>query len=134
MPRPTFQSVNEYLAAQPPAVRKRLSRVRTVIRKALPGAEEAISYQIPTFKLNSRAVIYMAGFKEHYSLYPFTKRLEAAFKDEIAPYEISGKGTIRFPVSEPVPVGLVAAIAKFRAKEAAEAAKAKAAAKAQKKR
>ena len=125
MPRPTFQSVNEYIAAQPPEVRKALKRVRTVIRRALPRAEEAISYQIPAYRLDGRTVIYFAGFKEHYSLYPFNKRLEAAFKREITPYEISGKGTIRFPVSEPVPTALIAAIAKFRAKEAAESAKPK---------
>jgi uncharacterized protein YdhG (YjbR/CyaY superfamily) len=89
----------------------------------VPGGEEAISYQIPTYKLNGRAVIYFAGFREHYSIYPSSRRLEAAFKDELAPYELSGKGTIRFPVGEPVPVKLIAAIAKFRAKEAAAAKK-----------
>jgi uncharacterized protein YdhG (YjbR/CyaY superfamily) len=119
--------VNEYLAAQPPDVRKALRRVRTVIRRALPRAEEAISYQIPAYKLDGRTVIYFAGFKEHYSLYPFTRRLETAFEAQIAPFEISGKGTIRFPVSEPVPVALIAAIARFRANEAAESAKTKAA-------
>jgi uncharacterized protein YdhG (YjbR/CyaY superfamily) len=124
-----YKSVNEYLAAQPKAVQKALKVVRSAIRKALPGGEEAISYQIPAYKLNGRVVIYFAGWKEHYSLYPSSRRLEAEFKDELAPYEVSGKGTIRFPVAEPVPVKLIAAIAKFRARESVELRKAKAAAK-----
>ena len=72
---------------------------------------------MPTFKLNGRYVLYFAGWKQHYSLYPSTDRLVAAFKDDLAPYEVSGKGTIRFPLSEPVPVKLITGIAKFRAKE-----------------
>ena len=129
MAKTDFKSVDEYLATQPKPVRAALERVRSAIRKAVPGGEEAISYQIPACKKDGRVVIYFAGWKEHYSLYPSSKRLEAAFKQELAPYEVSGKGTIRFPVSQPVPVKLIAAIAKFRAKEAAEIRKAKTAAK-----
>jgi uncharacterized protein YdhG (YjbR/CyaY superfamily) len=124
-----YKSVNEYVAAQPKAVQKALKVVRSAIRKAVPGAEEAISYQIPAYKLNDRVVIYFAGFKEHYSLYPFSKQLEAAFNDQVARYELSGKGTIRFPISEPVPVRLIEAIAKFRAREVIEREKTKAASK-----
>lgn len=90
------------------------------MRKALPKAEEVISYQIPAYKLNGRIVIYFAGWKEHYSIYPAQRRLVAAFKEQLAPYEVNNKGTIRFPLSEPVPVGLIAAIARFRAKEVTE--------------
>jgi uncharacterized protein YdhG (YjbR/CyaY superfamily) len=125
MAKTDFKSVDEYLATQPKPVRTALARVRSAIRKAVPGGEEAISYQIPAYKKDGSVVIYFAGWKAHYSLYPSGKRLEAAFKDELAPYEVSGKGTIRFPVSEPVPVKLIEAIAKFRAKEAAVARKAK---------
>jgi uncharacterized protein YdhG (YjbR/CyaY superfamily) len=89
---------------------------------ALPEAEEVISYQIPAYKLNGRAVIYFAGWREHYSLYPASGELKAAFKDELAPYEVS-KGTIRFPLSEPVPVKLIERITKFRAKETSTARK-----------
>ena len=92
--------------------------------RPLPGAQEAISYQIPTYKLHGGVRGLFRGWKEHYSLYPATARLVAAFKDELAPYEVS-KGTIRFPLSEPVPVKLIERIAKFLAKEAAERAKAK---------
>ena len=120
--------MDEYIASQPGAVRGILERVRSTIRKAVPRAEEVISYQIPTYKLNSGPVLYFAGWKQHYSLYPASQRVVAAFKDELAPYEIS-KGTIRFPLSQPVPVKLIGRIAKFRAKEVAEREKVKAAAK-----
>jgi uncharacterized protein YdhG (YjbR/CyaY superfamily) len=125
MAKTDFKSVPEYIASRPDGVQPALKRVRSIIRKALPGAEEVISYQIPAYKLNGRAVLYFAGWSEHYSLYPSTDRLVAAF-EELARYEVS-KGTIRFPLSEPVPVKLIERIARFRAKEAAEREKAKAA-------
>jgi uncharacterized protein YdhG (YjbR/CyaY superfamily) len=125
MARTDFRSVDEYIASQPATVQPLLERVRAAIRKALPGADEVISYQIPTYKLQGRAVIYFAGWKQHYSIYPVTARLVAALQDELSPYEVE-KGTIRFQFSEPVPVKLIARIAKFRAKEAAEAKKARA--------
>jgi len=103
-------------------VQATLQRVRRTIRKAVPGAEEVISYQIPTYKLHGGYVVYFAGWKRHYSLYPAGSRLVAAFKDDLAPYEVS-KGTIRFPLSRPVPVSLIARIAKFLAKEAAARAR-----------
>jgi uncharacterized protein YdhG (YjbR/CyaY superfamily) len=122
------RNIDEYIAGFPRPVQAVLERVRSTIRKAVPGADEAISYQMPTFKLNGRSVLYFAGWKQHYSLYPSTDPLVAAFKDELAPYEVSGKGTIRFPLSEPVPVKLIAGIAKFRAKEIVEQEKGLAAA------
>ena len=124
MARTDFKSVDEYIATHPGDVQAILQRVRSTIRKAVPGAEEVISYQIPTYKLHGGYVVYFAGWKEHYSLYPATGHLVAAFKEDLAPYEVS-KGTIRFPLSEPVPVKLIAGIAKVRAKEAAKRARAK---------
>jgi uncharacterized protein YdhG (YjbR/CyaY superfamily) len=124
MARTDFKSVDEYLAAQPESVQVVLHRVRDAIRKALPGAEEAISYQIPTFKLQGSYVVYFAGWKRHFSLYPAGARLVAAFEDDLAPYEVE-KGTIRFHLSEPVPVRLIGRIAKFLAREAAGRARAK---------
>lgn len=126
-------TINEYIADFPRDVQTVLKRVREIIRKALPDADEVISYRIPAFKLNGRIVLYFAGWTEHYSLYPSTDRLAAAFRKELARYEVSGKGTIRFPLSGPVPAQLIGDIARFRAKEAAVRAKAKAKAKAQKK-
>jgi uncharacterized protein YdhG (YjbR/CyaY superfamily) len=119
-----FESVNAYLAKQPKGVRAVLTRVRAVIQKAVPGLEEGISYQIPVYKLEGELVIFVAGWKEHYSLYPATD-VAAAFAKELMPYEVS-KGTIRFSLSEPIPVKLIERIVKFRAKLATERAKRKA--------
>ena len=118
MAKTHFKSVDHYIASQPEPVQPLLQRIRAIIRRALPKAEETISYQIPAYKLNGKAVIYFAGWKKHYSLYPATARLVAAMPDDLAPYEI-GKGTIRFPLSEPVPAKLVERIARFRAEEVA---------------
>jgi uncharacterized protein YdhG (YjbR/CyaY superfamily) len=112
-----FTSVDDYIDAQPDQVRGVLNEVRNIIRKALPKAEELISYQMPLYTLDGERVLFFAGWKQHYSLYPAGERLVAEFKGELAPYEIR-KGTIRFPLSEPVPVKLIERIAKFRAKEA----------------
>jgi uncharacterized protein YdhG (YjbR/CyaY superfamily) len=128
MAKTNFKSVNEYIATQPKAARGVLRRVRSAIRKAVPQAEEVISYQIPAYKLQGRTVIYFAGWKQHYSLYPATAPLVSAFKDKLAPYEVNNKGTIRFPLNEPVPVRLIEALARFRAKEVARRAKSKTAA------
>jgi uncharacterized protein YdhG (YjbR/CyaY superfamily) len=92
--------------------------VRGIIRKAVPKAAEGISYQIPTFKLEGKPVVYFAGWKKHFSLYPATGRLVQAFKKELAGYEMS-KGTIRFPLDERVPVRLIERLVKFRTKEVA---------------
>ena len=116
MAKARFVSVDEYLAAQPEAARDVLKRVRSAIRKAIPAAEETISYQIPAYKLRGGRILYFAGWKRHYSLYPATARLLAEFKDELAVYEVE-KGTIRFPLAGPVPVKLIERIAKFRATE-----------------
>lgn len=121
MAKTDFKSVNEYIATHPKDVRAILQRVRNAIRRALPGAEEVISYQIPAYKRRGVAVLYFAGWKRHYSLYPASRRLIAAFKDDLAPYVVD-KATIRFALSGPVPVRLIARLAKFRAREAAERA------------
>jgi uncharacterized protein YdhG (YjbR/CyaY superfamily) len=116
MPKTSFESVDEYIASQPEAARSALVRVRAAIRKALPHAEEVISYNMPTCKISGASVLFFAGWKKHYSLYPAGERLVAEFKEDLAPYEFT-KGTIRFPLSEPVPVKLIERIARFRAKE-----------------
>jgi len=125
MTKTGLNTVDEYIASQPEAVRGILRRVRSTIRKAVPGAEEVIAYKMPTYKLHNRPVLYFAGWKQHYSLYPATERVVAAFKDQLAPYEVKN-GTIRFPLFEPIPIKLIGQIAKFRAEEVAERVKAKA--------
>ncbi len=117
-----FKSVDEYIAAQPEAARRALSQVRTTIRTAVPKAEEAISYKMPTYKLNGERLMYFAGWKQHYSIYPATRRLLAALKDDLKGHEVI-KSTVRFSLAEPVPVKLIAKMAKFRAKEVLESRK-----------
>jgi uncharacterized protein YdhG (YjbR/CyaY superfamily) len=100
-------------------VRASLQRVRDAIRRALPDAEEAISYGIPTYRVDGRAVVYFAGWKQHYSVYPASAAIVAALGADLAPYEVE-KGTIRFPLDARVPTRLIARIAKLRAAEAAQ--------------
>lgn len=115
----TPSTIAEYIAGFPRPVQTVLKRVRRIIREAVPEAKEGISYGIPAFILDGRRFLYFAGWKKHYSLYPISARLAAAFKRELAPYELSHKGTVRFPLDEPIPEPLIAAIAKFRVTESA---------------
>jgi uncharacterized protein YdhG (YjbR/CyaY superfamily) len=126
MAKKEINSVDEYLASRPDEIREILERVRKVIRKAVPACEESISYKIPTFKLHGRPVLFIACWKEHFSLYPVGDRLEA-FRKELAPYKLS-KGTVRFPLDQPVPTKLISRIAKYRAQQIVEREKAKPAA------
>jgi uncharacterized protein YdhG (YjbR/CyaY superfamily) len=112
--------VDEYVAAQPEEVRGILESVRRAIRNAVPGADEVISYKIPTYKLHGRVVVHFGVWTEHLALYPGSLRgIAEAFKHELAPYEVA-KGTIRFPLSEPIPLDLIERIAKFRASASSE--------------
>ena len=116
MAKTNYRSVDEYLAAQPSTSQAVLARVRGVLRKALPHADEVISYQIPAFRLPGGMVVFFAGWKQHFSLYPVTAGVLEAFGAEIAPY-VASKGTLRFPLGERVPVRLLTRIAKLRAQE-----------------
>lgn len=110
-----------------------LERVRATIRKALPGATEGISYQIPVYKLDGVMVLYFAGFQHHYSIYPATARVVAALKKELAG-SLHSKATIRFPLVDAIPTPLITRIAKLRAAEVAELKMARAARRAASKR
>jgi uncharacterized protein YdhG (YjbR/CyaY superfamily) len=125
MARPAFQTVAAYIAAQPDRAQPALERVRAIVRKALPSAEETISYGVPTYKRHGTYVVYFAGFKEHYSLYPVTDRIAAAFKGDLSPYRVS-TGTLRFAYTDPVPVKLIQGVVKVLAAAAAERADARA--------
>jgi uncharacterized protein YdhG (YjbR/CyaY superfamily) len=122
-----FQSVDEYIAAHPESVRRILERVRSTIRRAVPEAREVISYRMPTYTLDGARLLYFAVWKHHNSIYATTEKVVAAFQDQLASYEID-KGTIRFPLSKPVPVKLIGRIAKFRVREVAGRGTAKSAA------
>jgi uncharacterized protein YdhG (YjbR/CyaY superfamily) len=116
MGKTNFINVDEYISTQPETAQVVLRLVRRTLRKALPGAEEVIWYKMPAYRLHGGILLYFAAWRHHYSLYPAGQRMVVAFKDQLASYKIS-KGTIRFPLSEPVPVKLIERIAKFRAKE-----------------
>jgi uncharacterized protein YdhG (YjbR/CyaY superfamily) len=116
MAKTQFDSVDDYIAAQPDSVQPALIRVRNAIRKAEPNADEIISYSMPTYKLNGSVLVHFAGWKTHYSLYAASKAIVSKFKAELEHYEIE-KGTIRFPLSKPVPAKLIERIVKFRAAE-----------------
>ena len=117
-----IETVDEYIAMQPETAQRALSQVRSAIRQAAPKAEESISYKMPTYKLNGERLLYFAGWKKHYSLYPATKRLLAALKDDLKAYQVE-KSTVRFPLAEPVPVKVIERFVKFRAQEISEARK-----------
>ena len=122
MPNSVPQSVDEYIAAQPEALRPVLDKVRAAIRKAVPEAVEGIGYRMPGYKLDGKPMLYFAAFKEHYSLFAASGTFFAALKDELAGYELR-KGTVHFPLSRPVPVKLIGRIARLRADGIAAAAK-----------
>ena len=109
------QTIVDYIALQPRAAQLALDRVRRAIHKAVPDAEECISYSIPAFRWNGRILLYFAGWKEHYSIYPAGDAMSAAFQGELDAYRAS-KGTLRFPLDKPVPAALIGRIAEFRAR------------------
>src|SRR5215469_1271342 len=111
-------SVDEYIARQPEAVRPKLEQVRAAIRKAVPEAVEGIGYRMPGYKLNGKAMLYFAGFKEHYSLFAASGTFFGTLEAELRGYEVR-KGTVRFPLTKPVPLKLINRIAKLRASEIA---------------
>jgi uncharacterized protein YdhG (YjbR/CyaY superfamily) len=100
-----FASVDDYLAAQPPDVQQILDEVRRRVAASVPDSVEAISYNIPAFKLNGRDLLYVAAWKRHISIYPIPDGDEALERD-IERYR-AGKGTLQFPLSEPFPFDLV---------------------------
>ncbi|MGH2454458.1 MAG: iron chaperone [bacterium] len=110
-----FSTIDEYIKTFPKDVRSILEKIRQTIMKAAPEAEETISYQIPTFKLNGNYLIYFAGFRNHVSVYPAPRENEV-FKEELSLYK-GGKGTVQFPLDKPIPYDLVRRIVKFRVKE-----------------
>jgi uncharacterized protein YdhG (YjbR/CyaY superfamily) len=117
------KNIDEYIAGFPNNVQEILEQVRMTIREAAPDAEETISYQIPTFTLKGKYLIYFAAYKKHIGLYPAPRGVEK-FKKELSLYE-GGKGTVRFPLDKAIPFRLINRIVKFRVKESLERAKAK---------
>ena len=115
-------NIDGYIASFPREVQKILEELRATIRNAAPEAEETISYGIPTFTLNGN-LVHFAAYKNHIGFYPSPGGIEA-FKKELSVYE-GAKGSVQFPIEEPLPLSLVTKIVKFRVKENAKRAKAK---------
>ena len=118
-----FTTMDGYIASFPKDVQAILEKIRRTIRKAAPEAVEAISYQIPTFKLKGSNLVHFAAWKDHIGFYA-TPSGNAAFKKELSKYKVA-KGSIQFPLDEPIPYDLVTKIAMFRVKETQVKKKAK---------
>ena len=116
-------TIDEYIAAFPQDIQKILNEIRTTIKAAAPKAEEKISYQMPTFFLNGN-LVHFAAFKEHVGFYPTPSGIEA-FQKELSIYK-GAKGSVQFPLDEPMPLKLISRIVKFRAAENLKQAKVKA--------
>lgn len=106
------KNVDEYINSFPKEVRSMLQTLRQTIKEEVPEAEEAISYKMPAFKLNRKYFISFAAWKNHVSIYPFSRSMEKSLK-EASKYKTSGKGTIQFPLDEPLPLPLIRKIVKF---------------------
>jgi uncharacterized protein YdhG (YjbR/CyaY superfamily) len=117
-----FRSIDEYIATFPEDIQAVLQALRATIRAAAPDAEEKISYQMPTFFLHGN-LVHFAAFKQHIGFYPTPSAIEA-FKQELSAYEVS-KGAVRFPIDQPLPMGLVSKIVRFRVAENLDKAAAK---------
>lgn len=109
-----FKTIDEYIDSFPPPVRIVLEEMRNAIREVAPEASEKISYQIPTFHQNGN-LVHFAAYEKHFGFYPGADGV-AAFKDDLKKYE-TGKGSIQFPLDEPVPVELIKRIVQYRVEQ-----------------
>lgn len=120
MPTPQKQpkTIDEYIETFPSDVQVVLKKIRLAIKKAAPRAEEVISYQMPTFRLNGKNLVHFAAWKNHIGFYP-TPSGTKAFKEELSEYK-GAKGSVQFPIEKPIPYDLVERIVIFRTKESQE--------------
>lgn len=114
MPRKKFESIDDYIRDFPPDVQKILENIRATIHETAPGAQEAISYGIPTFRLHGN-LVHFAAFKNHIGFYPTASGIEE-FEKELAPYK-HAKGSVQFPIDKPIPYDLIRKMVQYRAEE-----------------
>ena len=112
---PASGSIDDYIAAFPAETQRALREMRSIISAAAPGATERISYSMPTFDLNGKHLVHFAGHTNHVGLYPIPTAVEAV-KAELAPFK-QGKGSVQFPLREPLPADLIRRIVEFRVRE-----------------
>ncbi len=122
----TPENIDEYIAGFPPDIQVILEKIRATIKDAAPDAEEAISYQMPTFRLKGN-LVHFAAFKNHIGFYPTPAGTEQ-FREQLSAYK-GGKGSVRFPLDQPIPYDLISEIVKFRVSENLENARSRNAAK-----
>ncbi len=108
-------SVDEYIDGFPVRTREALKQLRAVIRAVVPEAVERISYGMPTFDLNGKHLVHFAGHTNHVGLYPLPGVIEA-FKEELGPYTFA-KGSVQFPLDQPLPADLISRMVEFRVRE-----------------
>ena len=119
-----FSTIDEYIALQSPKMRKYLKELRSVIRKAAPGAEEAISYGMPAFKYHG-PLVFFAAWDQHVGFYPGGKSVIAQYQSQLKEYQTSA-GTVQLPPDKPVPAKLITSMVKYRVKQNEEKKKLKA--------
>jgi uncharacterized protein YdhG (YjbR/CyaY superfamily) len=108
-------AVDEYIERQPAEAQSKLREMRDLVRSIAPDASETISYAIPTFDLNGRHLVHYAGFAKHVGFYPIPTGM-TAFSEELEPYK-RGKGSVQFPLADPLPLDLIRRIVEFRVAE-----------------
>jgi uncharacterized protein YdhG (YjbR/CyaY superfamily) len=113
-----YRDVDEYMAQLPEERRAVMEQLRSTIRAAAPDATEVITYNMPGFRLDGRFLVSYEAFKRHYSLFPWSDAMVEELGDALRPYAV-GKGTIRFPADEPIPLELITRIVEFRNREVA---------------
>lgn len=115
--RSTARTIDEYIAEFPAETQRALEEMRALIRGAAPDATETISYAIPTFDLNGKHLAHFAGYARHVGFYPGASGI-AAFQEELAAYK-SAKGSVQFPLGQPLPAELIRRMVAFRVEESA---------------
>jgi uncharacterized protein YdhG (YjbR/CyaY superfamily) len=108
------KNVDEYIAGFPADIQQRLNQLRSAIKKAVPAAEEIISYQMPAYKFHG-VLVYFAGYRNHIGFYPTASGIEA-FKKDLSVYK-GAKGSVQFPHDKPLPLPLISKIVAYRKKE-----------------
>jgi uncharacterized protein YdhG (YjbR/CyaY superfamily) len=106
--------IDQYISGFPPEIQAILQKIRKTVQRAAPQATEAISYQMPTFRLNGN-LVHFAAFKNHIGFYPTPSGTEK-FQKQISSYK-AAKGSIQFPLDQPIPYDLITQIVEFRVKE-----------------